>query len=197
MGCYLKAKTIQGPERTIAAYILRSTGMKMLFRVEFGLCACILFTVTSSVSGRQDPVSEWKSASSRPNVLFLVVDDLRPKLGCYGETNMVTPNIDQLAASSVRFDRAYVQFALCGPSRTSFLTSRRPESTRVFNLYTYWRDVAGNYTTLPQHFKQSGYITQSVGKVFHPGQSLCPSENTESLSCFVVNEVNIFQDKHA
>ncbi|KAK7097573.1 hypothetical protein V1264_004527 [Littorina saxatilis] len=145
--------------------------MKMLFRVEFGLCACILFTVTSSVSGRQDPVSEWKSASSRPNVLFLVVDDLRPKLGCYGETNMVTPNIDQLAASSVRFDRAYVQFALCGPSRTSFLTSRRPESTRVFNLYTYWRDVAGNYTTLPQHFKQSGYITQSVGKVFHPGKS--------------------------
>ncbi|KAK7097561.1 iduronate 2-sulfatase-like [Littorina saxatilis] len=110
-------------------------------------------------------------ASSRPNVLFLVVDDLRPKLGCYGETNMVTPNIDQLAAKSIRFDRAYVQQAVCSPSRTSFLTGRRPDTTRVFDLVSYFRKVAGNYTTLPQHFKENGYITQSVGKIFHPGSA--------------------------
>ena len=72
------------------------------------------------------------------------------------------------------------QQALCGPSRTSFLTGRRPESTRVFDLNTYWRDVAGNFTTLPQYFKRHGYFTQGVGKIFHPGDlsecvSLCVS----------------------
>ncbi|XP_076447053.1 iduronate 2-sulfatase-like isoform X1 [Babylonia areolata] len=109
--------------------------------------------------------------SSRPNVLFLVVDDLRPKLGCYGESNMVTPNIDQLAAKSVRFQWTYVQQAVCSPSRTSFLTGRRPDTTRVFDLVTYFRRVAGNFTTLPQHFKNQGYLTQSVGKIFHPGSA--------------------------
>ncbi|KAK7097570.1 hypothetical protein V1264_004525 [Littorina saxatilis] len=113
---------------------------------------------------------------SRPNVLFLVVDDLRPKLGCYGETNMVTPNIDQLAAKSLVFERAYVQQALCSPSRTSFLTGRRPDTTRTYDLHVYFRDIAGNYTTLPQHFKNNGYITQSVGKIFHPGST---SGNTD------------------
>ncbi|XP_076442922.1 iduronate 2-sulfatase-like isoform X2 [Babylonia areolata] len=105
-----------------------------------------------------------------PNVLFLVVDDLRPKLNCYGESNMVTPNIDNLAARSVLFDNAYVQQALCSPSRTSFLTGRRPDSTRTFDLETYFRKVAGNFTTLPQHFKDNGYLTWSVGKIYHPGE---------------------------
>ncbi|KAL8598684.1 hypothetical protein ACOMHN_033249 [Nucella lapillus] len=109
--------------------------------------------------------------SSRPNVLFLVADDLRPRLGCYGEKNMITPNIDQLASRSVQFNRAYVQQAVCSPSRTSFLTGRRPDSTRIFDLVHYFRHLAGNYTTLPQHFKNHGYITQSVGKIFHPGRA--------------------------
>ncbi|KAK7097565.1 iduronate 2-sulfatase-like [Littorina saxatilis] len=107
--------------------------------------------------------------ATRRNVLFLVVDDLRPKLGCYGETNMVTPNIDQFASKSVMFERAYVQQAVCSPSRTSFLTGRRPDTTRIFDLVHYFRHLAGNYTTLPEHFKNNGYITQSVGKIFHPG----------------------------
>ena len=64
----------------------------------------------------------------------------------------------------------HVQQAVCSPSRTSFLTGRRPDSTRIFDLVNYFRHLAGNYTTLPQHFKDNGYITQSVGKVFHPGQ---------------------------
>ncbi|KAK7473861.1 hypothetical protein BaRGS_00034912, partial [Batillaria attramentaria] len=110
-------------------------------------------------------------ASPKPNVLFLVVDDLRPKLGCYGDSGMVTPNIDNLASRSVRFERAYVQQALCNPSRSSFLTSRRPDTTRIFDLVTYFRRVSGNFTTLPQHFKNNGYITQSVGKIFHPGSA--------------------------
>ena len=64
-----------------------------------------------------------------------------------------------------------LQQATCSPSRTSFLTGRRPDTTRIFDLKTYFRRVAGNYTTLPQHFKNNGYITQSVGKIFHPGRA--------------------------
>ncbi|KAL5012835.1 hypothetical protein ScPMuIL_011386 [Solemya velum] len=109
--------------------------------------------------------------NKRPNFLFIIVDDLRPALGCYGEKLLVTPNIDNLATKSIVFTRAYVQQALCAPSRTSFLTSRRPDTTRVYDFYHYWREFAGNYTTLPQHFKQNGYHTVSVGKVFHPGIS--------------------------
>ncbi|XP_078683798.1 iduronate 2-sulfatase-like [Branchiostoma floridae x Branchiostoma belcheri] len=104
-----------------------------------------------------------------PNVLFLVIDDLRPALGCYGYQNVVTPNIDQLAAKGIKFNNAFVQQAVCGPSRTSFLTGRRPDTTRLYDFYSYWRTAAGNFTTLPQHFKEAGYFTASVGKVFHPG----------------------------
>ncbi|KAK7096818.1 iduronate 2-sulfatase-like [Littorina saxatilis] len=117
-----------------------------------------------------------EGACSKPNVLFVVVDDLRPQLGCYGEDYMVTPNIDQLASKSVLFERAYVQFAVCSPSRTSFLTSRRPDTTHIFDLLTYFRNFTANFTTLPQHFKDNGYATQSVGKIFHPGIA---SNNTD------------------
>nr|CAD7401951.1 unnamed protein product [Timema poppensis] len=61
--------------------------------------------------------------------------------------------------------------ALCAPSRNSLLTSRRPDTLHLYDFYSYWRDVAGNFTTLPQYFKQHGYHTMSVGKVFHPGVS--------------------------
>ncbi|KAK7097223.1 iduronate 2-sulfatase-like [Littorina saxatilis] len=120
-----------------------------------------------------DPLAAWMSSASKskPNVLFLVADDLRPKLGCYGDTNMVTPNLDNLASRSVMFRQAFAQVALCAPSRTSFLTGRRPDTTRVYDLHDYWRTVAGNFTTLPQYFKNHGYIAQGVGKIFHPGQS--------------------------
>ncbi|XP_045203887.2 iduronate 2-sulfatase-like isoform X2 [Mercenaria mercenaria] len=107
----------------------------------------------------------------KPNILFIVVDDLRPSLGCYGDDYMVTPNIDNLAKQSVLFENAFVQQALCGPSRVSFLTSRRPDTTRLYDFYSYWRVAAGNFTTLPQHFKENGYHTMSIGKVFHPGKS--------------------------
>ncbi|PIK56509.1 putative iduronate 2-sulfatase-like [Apostichopus japonicus] len=107
-------------------------------------------------------------AEGRPNVLFLVVDDLRPELGCYGSP-VITPNIDQLAIQSIRFTNAHAQQALCAPSRASFLTSRRPDTTKVYDLDTYWRNAGGNFTTLPQYFKENGYFTASMGKVFHNG----------------------------
>ncbi|KAG0721293.1 Iduronate 2-sulfatase [Chionoecetes opilio] len=107
--------------------------------------------------------------SGQPNVLLLVVDDLRPVLGCYGDPVAVTPNIDALARDATVFTRAYAQQALCGPSRTSFLTSRRPDTTRLYDVHSYWRRHAGNFTTLPQYFRDHGYHTVSAGKIFHPG----------------------------
>ncbi|KAM4696106.1 iduronate 2-sulfatase [Rhinophrynus dorsalis] len=105
------------------------------------------------------------------NVLLLIVDDLRTSLGCYGDNLVKSPNIDQLASQSVLFTNAYAQQAVCAPSRVSFLTGRRPDTTRLFDFNSYWRKHAGNYSTLPQYFKEHGYITMSVGKVFHPGIS--------------------------
>ncbi|XP_068268032.1 iduronate 2-sulfatase [Nyctibius grandis] len=105
------------------------------------------------------------------NVLFIVVDDLRTVLGCYGDKLVKSPNIDQLASQSIMFSNAYAQQAVCAPSRVSFLTGRRPDTTRLYDFYSYWRVHAGNYSTMPQYFKENGYVTLSVGKVFHPGVS--------------------------
>ncbi|CAK6969332.1 iduronate 2-sulfatase [Scomber scombrus] len=105
----------------------------------------------------------------RRNVLFIMADDLRTSLGCYGDSVVKSPNIDQLASKSQVFLNAYAQQAVCAPSRTSMLTSRRPDTTRLYDFKSYWRVHSGNYTTLPQYFKSRGYFTMSVGKVFHPG----------------------------
>ncbi len=103
------------------------------------------------------------------NVLFIAVDDLRPELGCYGAPIIKTPNIDALAKQGIIFNRAYCQEATCSPSRTSLLTGLRPDSTKVWDLETFFRKNVPNVITLPQYFKQSGYFTQSIGKIFHIG----------------------------
>ncbi|MCX6848825.1 MAG: sulfatase [Verrucomicrobia bacterium] len=105
--------------------------------------------------------------ASQPNVLFIIVDDLTTTLSCYGNTHVHTPAIDSLAARGVRFDHAYTQFALCNPSRCSFLTSCYPEKTGVMDLKTSLRKALPDVVTLPQHFKDHGYTTGRVGKVFH------------------------------
>ena len=102
-----------------------------------------------------------------PNVLFIIVDDLTTTLGCYGHQSVRTPGMDALAARGVRFDRAYTQFALCNPSRCSFLTGCYPEKTGVMDLTTSLRKALPNEVTLPQHFKDHGYATGRAGKVFH------------------------------
>jgi iduronate 2-sulfatase len=107
----------------------------------------------------------------RLNVLLLISDDLRPDLGIYGGP-AITPNLDRLANSSgtVRFTRAYVQQAICCPSRSSLLLGRRPDTTRVWDLKTQFRETAGasSWKTLPQLFKDRGYVTIGMGKIFHP-----------------------------
>lgn len=109
------------------------------------------------------------SSKDQKNVLLIIADDLRTSLGCYGDALVKSPNIDQLASRSHVFLNTFAQQAVCAPSRTSLLTSRRPDTTRLYDFKSYWRTHAGNYSTLPQYFKQHGYFTKSVGKVFHPG----------------------------
>lgn len=104
--------------------------------------------------------------SARPNVLFVVVDDLRCWLGCYGDPIAKTPHIDRLAGRGVRFDHAYCQFPLCNPTRSSVLSGRYPTSTGVLDNNTYLV-LEGEQATLPEYFGRQGYATAQFGKVFH------------------------------
>ena len=107
------------------------------------------------------------NAEAQYNVLFIAVDDLRPLLGCYGHSEMHTPNIDRLAKQGTLFNRAYCQFPVCNPSRVSVLTGLRPDTTRIYDNPTDFREVLPRVVTLPQHFKNHGYHTRSVGKIAH------------------------------
>ncbi len=110
-----------------------------------------------------------ETAPQKPNVLFIVVDDLRPELGCYGKDYIKSPNIDRIAKDGMVFNRAYCQQAVCSPSRTSVMTGTRPDTTKVWDLKTYFRVALPDVVTLPQHFKQNGYFVQGLGKVYHGG----------------------------
>jgi iduronate 2-sulfatase len=104
---------------------------------------------------------------TRSNVLFIAVDDLRPMLGCYGDKTAISPNIDRLAKRGMVFERAYCQQAVCSPSRLSLMTGRRPDTIRVWDLSAHFRATLPDVVTLPQHFKQHGYHTRSIGKIYH------------------------------
>ncbi|MDG1898199.1 MAG: sulfatase-like hydrolase/transferase [Fuerstiella sp.] len=106
-------------------------------------------------------------AGSRPNILFIAVDDLRPELGCYGCSHIHSPNIDALAASGRLFERAYCQQAVCNPSRTSLMTGMRPDSIGVTGNHSHFRTNRPDVVTLPQHFKNHGYHTAAIGKIYH------------------------------
>lgn len=107
--------------------------------------------------------------SSRYNVLWIVADDLRTDLGCYGDAQAKTPHLDRLAARGVRFDRAYVQYTVCNPSRVSFLTSTRPEKNGVTGNAVFFRDRLPDIVTLPQLFRNHGAMAASYGKILHAG----------------------------
>lgn len=107
------------------------------------------------------------SGSERPNVLFIALDDLRPFLGCYGHSLAHTPHMDRLAARGMRFTRAYSLEALCNPSRTAIMTGLRPDTTGVTHNRVDFRETTPDALTLPQHFRNHGYLTTCVGKVYH------------------------------
>ncbi len=108
-------------------------------------------------------------AADKPNVLFIAVDDLRPELGCYGNTIVKSPNIDRIAARGIVFNKAYCQQAVCSPSRTAIMTGLRPDATKVWDLVTHFRVAQPNCVTLPQHFKANGYHCAAINKIYHKG----------------------------
>ncbi len=134
------------------------------------LLPALMIALLPLQDGRGDEAKKY-------NVLFLMSDDLRTELGCYGNRRVKTPNIDALAAAGVRFERAYVQYPLCNPSRTSMLTGRHPRTTGVVDNLTYFRGEHPDWVTLPQNFQAHGYVTLKSGKVFHGSIDDTPSWN--------------------
>lgn len=114
----------------------------------------------------QNTFAQIVKEPKKPNVLFIIVDDLKPILGCYGDPFVKTPNIDRFAKEGVVFTNTYCQQAVCGPSRASFLTGMRPDYTGVWDLETEMRNINPEILSMPQFFKQNGYITAGIGKVF-------------------------------
>ncbi len=135
----------------------------------------LLFILFFGVASRSGVPSQVK-----PNVLMIAVDDLRPALGCYGDQIAITPNIDRLAKGGIVLQRAYCQMAVCCPSRLSMLTGLRPDTIRVWDLNTHFREAKPDAVTLPQHFKNAGYQSRSIGKILHGGGA--PSKDPESWS---------------
>lgn len=152
----------------VALPAMSGTGRARL-RQAWRLGAALLLALHAAAAQPQEPM----------NVLFFGVDDLRAQLHFMGDhpagavgPRMRTPNFDRLAARALRLNNARVQQAVCSPTRTSLLTSRRPDTTRVYDLYTYFREFAPTVHTIPQIFKDVlNYTTIGMGKLFHPGHA--------------------------
>jgi arylsulfatase A-like enzyme len=126
----------------------------------FALLAAAVFAAAPAPSA---------AAPARPNVLFLIADDLNNNLGCYGDPRARTPNLDRLAARGVRFDRAYCTYPLCGPSRNSMLTGLYPNASGIHGNGQIFRQTIPRHISLPQAFRHQGYLAVRVGKLYHYG----------------------------
>jgi len=121
------------------------------------------------------------SAASKKNVLLILVDDLKPSFGAYGEKWVHSPNLDRLAAKGMRFDKAYCNQAVCAPSRNNLLLSSRSTSLGIYNLGTNFRKAEPDAITLSQYFKQNGWHSAGIGKVFHIGHGNVNDEASWSV----------------
>jgi iduronate 2-sulfatase len=157
-------------------------------RLRAALCALALLLQLFAPAGSRTR-AQRPAPKKRLNVLFLIADDLRPELGAYGHPFVKSPNIDRLAARGTRFDRAYAQYPLCNPSRTSLLTGRYPTETGVMDNNKYFRAEHPDWVTLPQYFKNNGYATLRTGKIFHGGidDQVSWTEGGEPVDPAIVN----------
>lgn len=109
-----------------------------------------------------------QSEKEKPNILFIAVDDLRTELGCYGNTQIISPNIDKLASEGLAFNRTYCQQPICMASRASLMSGLRPDTLHIYNCESLEKDAPG-ILTLDQHFENSGYEIWAAGKIYHHG----------------------------
>lgn len=123
----------------------------------------LIFIFPSCKNNKQN--TRENNLHKKPNILFIAVDDLKPMLGCYGDTMIKTPNIDQFANRGIVFTNTHCQQALCGPSRASLLTGLYPDQSRVW-AFNGIREENPDIVTLPQYFKKNGYTTINIGKIF-------------------------------
>ncbi len=128
----------------------------------------IILIVSVSIFSSNGKRIKKTSPETPPNILFIAVDDLKPNLGCYGDSQAITPHIDQIASEGITFMKNYCQQAVCAPSRASLLTGRYPDQIRVWDLQTLIREKNPGIITLPQYFKSHGYLTAATGKIFDP-----------------------------
>jgi len=127
----------------------------MTFNKIISIAFCTLITLSSTAQ-----------QSKKPNILFIAVDDLKTILGCYGDKTIKTPNIDRIAKRGTVFMNNYCQQAVCGPTRASIMTGRRPDYTKVWDLKTRMRDMNPDILSLPQYLITQGYTTQGIGKIY-------------------------------
>lgn len=131
-----------------------------------------LVAVTTAASGTAwaQKKAPKTTGGKRPlNVLFIMSDDLRAELSVYGSRIAKTPNLDSLAGQSVRFERGYCQYPLCGPSRASLLTGRRPTTSGLYGNREWFGATFPDWVSLPKYFRQHNYVTLRTGKIFHGG----------------------------
>ena len=139
-------------------------------RIESRAAHWVLCTLTLHAAALLSPglaVAEEARSSDLPNVLFLICDDLNCDIGCYDHPLVQTPNIDRLAARGVRFERAYCQYPLCGPSRASFMTGLYPDQTHIRRNSIHLRQTLPNVQTMSQLFRRNGYYATRIGKIYH------------------------------
>ncbi len=133
------------------------TGFDSVHGITVKLLLSLAIVLASPVSAQSDP----------PNILVIGIDDLRPELNCYGATHIHSPNIDRLAERGALFERAYAQYAICGPSRSSMFTGLRPDTIEAYNNKAHFRDHLPDVLSLPEFFKNNGYATYGFGKILH------------------------------
>ncbi len=141
--------------------------LREMARTQSRLLTLFLISALIAASGCGESKGPARRESSKPNVLLIVLDDMNMNLGTYGHTLVKSPNIDRLASQGMRFDRAYCQFSLCNPSRASFMSGRRPETTGVLRNADPPRVKLKDEAFLPEYFSRNGYFTAGVGKVMH------------------------------